>query len=197
MALITALREQVIAVVSNVQRLPYAWPSPSDAASARQTGTGSCSSKHALLAEELEALGIPTLPLLLVGPLVPAVLAADPDLAPSARLPEVHECLTVHLPWAGPCRIDVTWDPILVSHGLPGTLDWDGESDMAVAVGETGPGWSVERSSLRKAKEALRARLYLPGERELRDAVLATLSKRFACWRVESPSRTPARAECN
>ena len=68
MAIITALKEQVIAVVSNVQRLPYSWPSPPDAASARHMGTGSCSSKHALLAEELEALDIPTLPLLLVLP---------------------------------------------------------------------------------------------------------------------------------
>jgi len=75
----------------------------------------------------------------MVGKLVPDELVTDPELAPGANLLEVHKCLTVMLPWAGPCRVDVTWDPALVVHGLSGTVGWDGRSDMAVAVGETGP----------------------------------------------------------
>jgi hypothetical protein len=112
------------------------------------------------------------------------MLAGDPALEPGARLPEVHECLTVLTPWAGPLRVDVTWDPPLIAHGLPGTLDWDGSSDMLVAVGETGPGWSVPREGLRTAKEALRSRLYGPGERDLRDRTLAALAKQFEEWRA-------------
>lgn len=94
---------------------------------------GSCASKHALLAEELAAIGLQSLPLLVVGSLVPKMLKTDPELAPGAHLSEVHECLTVLTPWAGPLRVDVTWDPLLVRHGLPGTLDWDGRTDMLLA----------------------------------------------------------------
>ena len=180
------LRHQIVKLVRSVQQMPYLWPSPPDAASARKVGAGSCASKHALLAEELEKLGIGSLPLFVVGPLAPAMLATDPELEPGIHLLEVHECLALLLPWAGPCRVDVTWDPAFVTRGLSGTLNWDGESDMALAIGETGAGWSVERSSLRQAKEALRHRLYSPGEREVRDTVLAALSKRFATWRTNS-----------
>jgi len=166
-----------------VQALPYIWPSPPDAASARETNAGSCASKHALLAEELASLGIESRPLFVVGKLVPELLAGDPELAPGAHLPEVHECLTVITPWAGSLRVDVTWDPPLIARGLPGTLDWLGGGDMLLAVGETGPGWSVARAGVREAKEALRSRLYGPGERELRDRTLAALARCFDEWR--------------
>jgi hypothetical protein len=180
------LRARVIALVGWVQELPYVWPTPPDAAFARETNTGTCASKHALLAEELDALGIASLPLLVVGPLVPSPLNDDPEFATGARLPEVHECLTVITPWAGPLRVDVTWDPALAAHGLPATLDWKATADMNLAVGEGGPCWSVPREGLRAAKEALRSRLYRPGERELRDDVLKKLAARFAAWRAGS-----------
>jgi hypothetical protein len=170
-------------IVRRIQALPYAWPSQPDADSARVTGSGSCASKHALLAEDLLAAGIESLPLLVVGPLVPRVLAEDPEIEPGRLLPEVHECLTVLTPWAGPLRVDVTWDPPLIERGLPGTLNWDGHSDMSLAVGEGGPCWSVPRDSLREAKEALRLRLYREGERELRDRTLAAMTRRFEEWR--------------
>ena len=172
-----------VAIVRRVQAMPYAWPSAPDAASARAAGEGSCASKHALVAEELATIGLQSLPLLLVGSLVPQMLNVDPELAPGAHLSEVHECLTVLTPWAGPLRVDVTWDPVLIQHGLPGTLDWDGRTDMLIAVGEGGPCWSVQREGLRQAKEALRSRLYRPGEREVRDRVLAALARRFEEWR--------------
>jgi hypothetical protein len=108
-------------------------------------------------------------------------------MIPSSRagigLVEVHECLTVMTPWAGPLRVDVTWDPPLIEHGLSGTLRWDCRSDMTLAVGDGGPGWSVSRSRLREAKEALRARLYGPGQREVRDETLRRLAARFEAWR--------------
>jgi hypothetical protein len=164
--------------------MPYAWPAPPDAQSARDSGSGTCASKHALLAEELDALGIPSLPLLVVGPLVPSSLRDDPEFERGARLPEVHECLTVVTPWAGPLRVDVTWDPPLAARGLPATLDWKATGDMNLAVGEGGPCWSVPREGLRAAKEALRDRLYRPGERAVRDDVLKGLAARFAEWRA-------------
>jgi hypothetical protein len=178
---------RVVHLVHDVQRLPYVWPSPADADSARRQGAASCASKHTLLAEELAKLGVASLPLLMMGPLVPRLLADDAQLAPAAHLPEVHECLTVLTPWAGPLRVDLTWDPPLIERGLPGTLDWDGASDMLLAVGEGGPCWAVPRDGVRDAKEALRARLYAHGERELRDRTLRSLVERFAAWR-EAPA---------
>jgi hypothetical protein len=176
------VRDAAVAAAAAVRRLPYAWPAPPDADAAERDGVGSCASKHALLARRLDAVGVPSLPLLAVGPLVPAVLAGDPDLAEGADLVEVHECLTVLTPWAGPVRVDVTWDPPLVARGLPGG-PWDGWSDTPLAVGDAGPGWAVPRDGLRAAKEGLRRRLYGPGERDVRDRVLAALSRRLAAWR--------------
>ena len=174
----------IVLIVRRVQAMPYVWPSPPDADSARTSGVGSCASKHALLAEELLAAGIESLPLLVVGPLVPRVLADDPAIAPGQLLPEVHECLTVLTPWAGPLRVDVTWDPPLIVRGLYGTLNWDGRSDMSLAVGEGGPCWSVPRERLRPAKEALRLRLNKPGEREIRDSTLTAMARCFEEWRA-------------
>ncbi len=178
-------RIKTTARVAEIQCLPYLWPGPPDAAAARQARAGTCASKHALLAEELEALGVASLPLLMVGPLVPRQLADAPELRDGTSLLEVHECLTVLTPWAGPLRVDITWDPPLVAHGLPATLNWDGSSDMVTAVDATGPGWSVPRRALRAAKEALRARLYAPGERARRDRTLAALAARFSSLRTE------------
>jgi hypothetical protein len=179
------LRARMVAAVGDVQALPYAWPADPSAAAARASGSGSCASKHALLAEELDGLGLDSLPLLVVGPLLPPTLADDPAFADAAGLLEVHECLTVVTPWAGPVRVDVTWDPPLVHAGLDGSLDWDGRSDMVVAVRGDGPGWSVPRNGLRAAKEGLRSRLYRSDERARRDRILAAVVARFEAWRRE------------
>ena len=177
------LRTRVRDIVRQIQLFPYIWPTPPDATSARTLRAGSCASKHALLAEELEALGVRSQPMLVIGALVPSVLADDSDIAQGAHLEEVHECLTVMSPWAGPLRVDVTWDPPLIRRGLAGTLRWDGLTDMLVAVGEGTPAWGVIREDVREAKEALRARIYRAGEREIRDRVLRVMTERFASWR--------------
>ena len=176
-------RRRAVELVSVVQAMPYAWPTPPDAASCRRNGVGSCTSKHALLAEELRAIGIESAPMFVLGPLVPPALAEDPEIAPGAGLQEVHELLTVQTPWAGPLRVDVTWDPPLIVKGLPGTLDWDGAGDMLIAVGEGASCWVAPLEALREAKEALRRRLYRAGERKVRDRVLAAMSRRFEEWR--------------
>lgn len=170
-------------VVGQVAAVPYVWPGEPSAASVRAKGVGTCASKHALLAEELAALGIASSPVLVVGPLVPALVADDPAFAAARDLREVHELLTVSVPGVGPCRVDVTWDPPLVRAGLPGQVGWDGCSDMALAVGETTEWWAPDRARLREEKEAVRARIYGPGEREVRDAALGALSERFAALR--------------
>jgi hypothetical protein len=180
-----ATRAALIRLAADVQRLPYAWPAPPDAVSARTAGTGTCASKHALLAEEAAGLGLASAPLLLIGALVPPALRGDGGpLDAAADLHEVHECLVVITPWAGPVRIDITWDPALLDRGFAGARDWDGASDTPLAIEPVGAGWSVPREHLRAAKEALRRRLYGPGERERRDAALAALSDLFARWRA-------------
>lgn len=170
--------------VKRIQRKPFAWPGDADAESARGGRTGTCASKHALLAEGLDDLGFACSPLIVTGRLVPTFLEHDAEFADGVDLLEVHECLVVQTPWAGPLRADVTWDPPLVAYGLPGTLDWDAESDMRLAVDGAGPGWTVPRRQVRSAKEALRRRLYARGEREIRDRILTALSRRFAAWRI-------------
>jgi hypothetical protein len=117
--------------------------------------------------------------MLLVGPLVPSLW---PDLqGPAGHLLEVHECLVVETPWAGPLLVDVTWHPAAVAHGLPGTLDWDGLSDMVPAVSPL-RSYAVSRSELRTQKEALRSRLYSADERELRDEILAEIALRASSF---------------
>lgn len=174
--------EAAIAVAEVVRSLPYQWPSPPDAESARALGVGSCASKHALLAEELSALSLLSTPLLVTGPLLPAALHDEPEFAPARELLEVHELIVVHTPWSGPVRVDITWDPPLVEHGLPGEK-WLGTNDTPIAVAADGPGWSVPRENLRPMKEALRSRLYAAGERPIRDKALAAMNGRFAEWR--------------
>lgn len=169
--------EVLVELSRSVQVLPYRWPAPPDAAGTQAAGAGSCAGKHALLTERLHDAGLQARPLLVVGPLAPALW---PDLVTAATgLLEVHECLTVLTPWAGPVTVDVTWHPAAVRAGLPGLPDdWDGRSDSPVAVDPVGAGYAVPRSQLRQAKEALRYRLYDGDDRARRDEVLATIARR-------------------
>lgn len=178
------VKAALLARVGRIQRKPFAWPGEPDAESARGSRTGTCASKHALLAEGLDDLGLSSAPLIVAGRLVPTFLEHDPEFEDAIELQEVHECLVVNTPWSGPLRVDVTWDPPLIAYGLPGTLDWDAQSDMRLAVDGAGAGWTVPRRQLRSAKEALRSRLYTKAERTLRDKTLAALSRRFAAWRI-------------
>lgn len=161
----------------DVQKLPYRWPAPPDAASTEIAGAGTCAGKHALLAERLEATGLESVPLLVVGLLAPSIW---PDLVAEARgILEVHECLTVLTPWAGPLIVDITWHPTAVTAGMPGIdPDWDGATDTPTAVTPLGPGYAMNRSGLRDAKERLRSRIYDPEQRGLRDRVLAEVARR-------------------
>ena len=168
---------QFVATTCRVQSLPYAWPGPPDAESARRDGRGTCASKHALLAEELAALGLTSVPVVVVGPLVPAIW---PDLlAEGAGLMEVHEYLAVGTPWSGPLQVDVTWPPAAVRAGLSGIgPDWDGRSDTPCAVGPVVASYAVPPGQLRTWKEALRARITTPAELELRARLLGEMARR-------------------
>lgn len=112
---------------------------------------------------------------------------SDPSFNESRQLLEVHELLTVSVPGIGPCRVDITWDPALINAGFPGLLEWDGRSDMPVAIGEASSWWAPDPEHLREEKEALRARLYRRGERTLRDRALAMMSQRFGAIREPTP----------
>lgn len=176
------LRDRLIVLAEEARAIPWRWPGPPDAGAIERDGAGTCASKHAWLARMLHAEGLPSLPLLVAGPLVPSVLEDDPALQTARPLLEVHECLTVLTPWAGPLRVDVTWDPPLLARGLAGTAPWSGNVDMRCAV-QPLHAWSVPREGLRSAKEALRARLADDGESEERGRILRTLSARFEAWR--------------
>lgn len=171
----SGLRADLLECVARVQSMPYSWPAPPEAAWTRAAGTGTCAGKHALLAEDLAAFGLRCRPLLMVGPLVPEVW---PDLlAEGGDLQEVHECLTVETSWAGPLLVDVTWHPAAIRGGLSGTLNWSGDHDMQPALAPVSC-YAVSRRHLRAQKEKLRDRLYTPGQRLRRDALLGELTRR-------------------
>lgn len=183
--------ERIRRVVLDVQALPYRWPGPPTAASARTDRAGTCASKHALLAEELRELGVASRPIFCVGPLVPPVLADLASLRRAADLVEVHELLTVDLPDHGLVRIDVTWDPPLIRAGLAGTLNWDGTSDMTAAVGPVTEWHAPNPDRIRESKEQLRRRIYAVDERQRRDAALAEISKALGeLRRNDHPTRS-------
>jgi hypothetical protein len=190
----TARIQDFVKVTRDVQNLPYSWSGSPEASAAREQRAGTCASKHALLAEELRSIGLASLPLLVVGPLAPAIW---PDLvARAAGLPEVHECLTVYTPWAGPLLIDVTWPALAVAAGLPGLQSaWGGHGDGQCAVQPIQAACAVSPDEVRKAKLALRSRLYTPADTERRDAILREITRRVhslprlppICGEHESP----------
>lgn len=179
----SAILRTFVRVVEEVRAIPYRWPGKPDAEAVRREGYGTCASKHALLAERLREADIESAPLLVSGRLVPAFLQGRKEFAEAAELLEVHECLTVFTPWAGPLVVDVTWDPPLLARGLPGAPDWSGREDMPFAVEWAGGAWAVPRKRLRAAKEAIRRRLYTPEERRARDRALHRMSALFEEWR--------------
>lgn len=178
----------IAALVTEVQVLPYRWPLPPTADSARAERAGPCASKHALLTEELASIGIASRPLLCIGPLVPPGFRDHRDLVDGADLLEVHELLTVDVPGIGPCRVDITWDPPLIHAGLPGTLDWDGTCDMVPAVGAVHDWYAPNPEDLLEAKESLRRRIYDGDQRQRRDRSLAAMSRLFARMRDDNRS---------
>lgn len=169
--------------VEEVQAIPFRWPGDPDADAPLREGSGTCASKHALLARRLLELGIESAPLLVVGSLLPPSLKDREEFAEAAELLEVHECLTVFTPWAGPLIVDITWDPPLLERGLPGMSDWSASEDMPFAIELAGRAWAVPRDHLRPAKEAIRRRLYAPEQRLCRDRALHRLSDLFEEWR--------------
>ena len=168
-------RAALVGAVERVQALPYTWPAAPDADSTRAHGRGTCAGKHAVLREDLQYLGLSVQRLMVVGLLVPGLW---PDLRQRATgLLEVHECLTVQTPWAGPLLLDVTWHPAAVRAGLAGSVPWTGERDMACAV-PIQAAYAVDDADFRQQKELLRNRLYSKQQRALRDAILAEVAER-------------------
>jgi hypothetical protein len=168
---------EFVTVARAVQNLPYVWPGPPEASAAREQRAGTCASKHALLAEELLGQELMSLPLLIVGPLAPAIW---PDLSEQAAgLLEVHECLTVHTPWAGPLLVDVTWPAQAVAAGLPGLSQaWSGLTDGECGVQPIQASYAVTQGKIREAKLAIRSRLYTQADSARRDAILREITQR-------------------
>jgi hypothetical protein len=176
-------RRRVLALVEEVRALPFRWPGEPDANAARLSGWGTCASKHALLAEKLAAIGVGSTTLLMAGPLIPPDLLQDPLFSPARGLIEMHECLRVEAPWAGPLLVDITWDPVVLSHGFRGTFPWEGVTDMLPAIEPSKGPWVVATEGICEAKERLRSEIYTPSDRELRIRTLVALSDRFEQWR--------------
>jgi hypothetical protein len=175
----SGLRAEFVATVREIQSFPYSWPGPPDAAAARSQRAGTCASKHALLAEELTALGLIVSPLLVAGPLVPPIW---PDLMRGgAGLVEIHECVTVLTPWAGPLLVDVTWPAAAVAAGLGGVPPaWNGSDDTGCAIAPIQASYAVPPGDVRRWKLMLRERLSSPGDLARREVILREIAARVS-----------------
>lgn len=179
-------RATAVRLVIEHQALPYRWPAPPQPALAREQQRWTCASKHEALATALEArLGLRCTFVLALGRLIPASLQDQPRFRGLAEIVEVHEYLAVDLPWVGTVALDVTWDPPLIDAGVAATRDWDGTSDMTIAVQPIRCAWPAPRSldERRSAKEQIRRRVHGPGGRTRRERGLAALSAQFEMWR--------------
>lgn len=166
--------QQFVSTVREVQQLPYRWPAPPDAISTTTVQAGSCAGKHALLAQKLQSAGLSCAPLMIVGPLVPAIWQ---DLADEADgLLEVHECVTGVTPCSGPLIVDDTWHPVAVRAGLPGlSNNWDGYRGSLLAVDITNGAYAIPNNAFRDPNNASRDRRYSTEERKRRDRILTKL----------------------
>lgn len=126
-----------IAVFTFVRDLPYDYPASRDPEEALRQGRGSCSGKHALLAEMLGVLGYETKVLYVRHRLNDVMLPYPPHLA---QFLDEHELFDIHNfvrariegRWIS---LDVTWDRPLTAFGFPVNMEWDGFSDTTIAAG--------------------------------------------------------------
>lgn len=121
------MSEDLRQIVNRVRAIPYGRNIDRSAAGVRREGRGTCSTKHALLAELVDGVE-----------LVHRVYRIDPDRArelfgeraaatvPPDGLVDVHTYAKVVID-GRPTVIDVTF---------PSTDVWDGRSDMPLACGE-------------------------------------------------------------
>ena len=178
-------RQARIAVFQFVRDLPYDYPSSRDPVEVLKARRGSCSGKHALLAEMLSALGYETKLMYARYNLGDLPVAFPPEVrAALADRPvtDIHNFVRVRINgrWV---TLDATWDGPLASHGFPANLHWDGESDTTIAAGPCEP-FEASQEQLEREKEALLRQLP-PQVYDERRRLLTALAQRLRQLRGE------------
>ena len=155
------IRARVVALVHEVQGIPYAWPGEPTASAVKALGRGTCASKHALLAEELDALGVRSLHRQHRGLRPPRSRPRLPQLqaphARSARDAYPRGCCRSSTPSARPSRTPARPTAPSSSGRPPRRQDapWPNRSPPAASVSGTGP-WTPPSSRTSCAPPARR-----------------------------------------
>lgn len=149
-------REARIAVFDFVRDIPYDYPASRDPAEVLAAGRGSCSGKHALLAQMLSAMGYRTKLMYARYDMSELSVEWPPELQRTfleERVIDIHNFVRADIGsrWV---TLDVTWDAALAPYRFPVNLDWDGESDTAIAAGRCEP-FEADQTRLQAEKEAL------------------------------------------
>jgi hypothetical protein len=172
-----------IALFERVRDLPFRYPASRDPLEVLRQG-GSCSGKHALLAELFRRHGVPVRHMLCTHRFNESPVPfpdSMQDLLLKNEIVDVHDYLQISVDgtWID---VDATWPLGLRDFGLPVTDDWDGKSAMVLTVV---PEEQVQASGdPAKAKEERLSKL-TPRQRMLRKQFLEALGQWVAELQAE------------
>lgn len=175
MGRIPDLESAVRKVFLMVSNIPYGGVGRRDTLAAALENSGSCSSKHQLLAELLAALGVETRSMMGLVELKTFGRSLRQPILLGSPVRDFHNFLQVRLngQWV---QADATFGKNEAAMSLPDNLDWDGRSDCRLLFPVI-RAWEVRSIFLEKEK-ALRA---LPEEeRALRDGFFQAFNARLA-----------------
>lgn len=165
-----------IRLFEKVRDFPFRYPSSRDPVEVLQTGAGSCSGKHYLLAELYRRLGLPVRHAMCLhrfndSPIpFPDRLQAMLD---KEQILDVHNYLQIGVDgeWVD---VDATWSMPLREYGFPVTDEWDGRSSMPLTVVRE-EDLPVSGDPARAKEEALSH--FNPRQRKLRAQFLTALAE--------------------
>jgi hypothetical protein len=162
-----------------IRDIPYGRPSaPGDPASVLAEWRGTCSGKHLLARDLLDALGLRCTLFGLAYRLDDALGALPREIVRryvGQGLWDVHNYLELDAP-AGPVKVDVTFSRELAGLGFPTTLAWDGASDFRVAAPAGEPLPVARDADAAAFKREWLQRLNPPPALALRERYIADLS---------------------
>jgi len=164
-----------IALFEHVRDIPYYYPSPRDPSEVLESGYGSCSGKHYLLAEMFRLLSLDVRhmicthrfnesPIVFPGPMQ--------EMLRKNEIIDMHDYLQVAVngEWVD---VDATWPIGLREFGFPVNENWDGNSAMLLSV--VPEDLAIAERDAEARKEELLSKLP-PRQRALRKEFLTALS---------------------
>jgi hypothetical protein len=164
-----------VRLFERVRDLPFAYPASRDPEDVLRLGKGSCSGKHALLAEMFRRLGLPVRHMICTHRFNESPIGFPDELQEMLRKNEIidlHDYLQVQIEgiWVD---VDATWPAGLREYGFPINEDWDGR--RAMVLGVVPEEHSAVEGSPQRVKDELLSKL-VPRQRMLRKQFLEALA---------------------